>query len=665
MAELAEGSVFAGHRIEGMAGRGGMGVVYRARHLALDRVVALKVIAPNLAGDELYRRRFTREMRIAVSIRHPNVVPIHHAGEEQGILFVTMEFVPGFDLRALIKGTEGLAPQRTAALIRQVAAALDAAHECGLIHRDVKPGNVLIDGRRSDEHVYLTDFGLTKYANGVTAEITPSGRFIGTLDYMAPEQIRGEDVDWRSDVYSLGAMLFGALTGRPPFAYVDGDVPKMYAHLNDTPPILSELRSDLPPRLDDVAAKALAKSPDDRFQTAIELAMAVDDAVADGPLGGFVSRTEPDHASLDRPARAEPDSESSTVPRQRTSGKRSAPFRRGRPRIYALLALLLAVAAAVAVVVISDGDVPRDDPGSSLSSDQVEPEPRPPVSGALAGPPVEVGPFPVGVSFDRVRDQVLVGDRGAGTVTSVDEGKAEVTSTVATGAAIEASAVGFGSAWAVDSRQDLVQRLDPQTLAPVSDPIGTGALPRDVLVADAAVWVANRESDSLTRIDPATNTTSTVAADPYPRALVLERSRMWVASRDAGTVQALDPGDGTPLDPPVELGGEPHGMAVSDKSLWVANTTEDILQRVHTKAPASRVSETPTCDEPRDVAVGFGSLWVACGAGRELRQLDLSSRSVIEKFRFETELETLVIGEDRVWVAGGEGGGLSAIDPSP
>ena len=235
MAELSEGTVFAGHRVDGVAGRGGMGVVYRATHLALDHVVALKLIAPELANDPKFRERFVRESRTAVSIRHPNVVQVRHAGEEDGVLFVTMDFVEGSDLRALISAERRLEPTRAARIISQVAGALDAAHDRGLVHRDVKPGNVLIEDVGASERVYLTDFGLTKRMTGAT-ELTASGAFIGTLEYMAPEQIRGGKLDARTDVYALGGVAFAALTGEPPFGQVDGDIAKLYAHLNDPPP---------------------------------------------------------------------------------------------------------------------------------------------------------------------------------------------------------------------------------------------------------------------------------------------------------------------------------------------------------------------------------------------------------------------------------------------
>jgi serine/threonine protein kinase len=252
MPDLSRGAVFAGHRIEGVAGRGGMGTVYRATHLALDHVVALKVISTELAADEGFRERFRSESRVAVSLRHPNVVPIHHAGEEDGLLFVTMDLIDGPDLRRLLIAGGPLEPERAASLVGQVASALDVAHSRGLVHRDIKPGNVLVEDRGDDgEHAYLTDFGLAKRFDASGAGLTGTGAFVGTLDYVAPEQIRGDRVDARTDVYALGCVLYEAIAGRSPFGDREENVAKIYAHLQDEPPWLPGEGSDA---LDEVIA---------------------------------------------------------------------------------------------------------------------------------------------------------------------------------------------------------------------------------------------------------------------------------------------------------------------------------------------------------------------------------------------------------------------------
>src|SRR5438874_3589290 len=234
MPELEPGTVFAGHRIEGVAGRGGMGVVYRATQIALDRTVALKLITPALAGDPEFRARFVRESRAAASIEHPNVIPIFHAGDEQDLLYVSMRFVDGEDMRALLRREGPLEPRRAARIVAQVGAALDAAHERGLVHRDVKPANVLLT---HDEHAYLTDFGLIKRVGEGVTQISRPGGWVGTLGYVAPEQIRGERVDARADVYALGAVLYHSLSGRAPFA-ADTDEATLWSTLHDDPPTI-------------------------------------------------------------------------------------------------------------------------------------------------------------------------------------------------------------------------------------------------------------------------------------------------------------------------------------------------------------------------------------------------------------------------------------------
>jgi serine/threonine protein kinase/CheY-like chemotaxis protein len=273
------GTVIAGYRIEERIGRGGMGVVYRAQHLNLQRRAAIKIIAPDLAESEGFRERFTREARIAAALQHPNIVTVYDAGEVDGMLYLAMQFIQGEDLAAILRRDGRLRPYRAIDVCRQVASALDAAHAMGLIHRDVKPANVLIEGRNA----FLTDFGLTKQA-GTNAQLTRAGDMVGTIHYVAPEQIEGRRVSARSDVYALGCLLYHSLSGQVPFAH-ETDVAVIYAHLSEQPPKLSELRPELPEGLDAVMAKALDKRPDRRFPSCgdmISAARAVIDAA--GPL---------------------------------------------------------------------------------------------------------------------------------------------------------------------------------------------------------------------------------------------------------------------------------------------------------------------------------------------------------------------------------------------
>jgi basic membrane lipoprotein Med (substrate-binding protein (PBP1-ABC) superfamily)/DNA-binding SARP family transcriptional activator/tRNA A-37 threonylcarbamoyl transferase component Bud32 len=270
--DLQPGTEVAGYRIVRTLGRGGMSVVYLAEHDWLQRKVALKVLAPQLADDERFRERFVHESRLAASLDHPNVIPIYEAGAAGGELFIAMRFVEGSDLRTLLHEEGALEPARAIGILRQVAAALDAAHEQGLVHRDVKPANVLLTRPRASEpveHVYLSDFGLTKRPASDPA-VTGTGQFVGTLDYAAPERFKGETPDARTDVYALGCVLFECLTGRPPFRS-ENEAGLMYAHLQQPPPLLRNERPELPREIDRVIGRALAKSPDERPRSAGEL----------------------------------------------------------------------------------------------------------------------------------------------------------------------------------------------------------------------------------------------------------------------------------------------------------------------------------------------------------------------------------------------------------
>jgi ketosteroid isomerase-like protein len=268
VSELRPGEVLGGCRIEEVVGRGGMGVVYRALQLDLGRPVALKVIAGERAQDGEFRERFEREARMAAAIDHPNVVPVYATGEEDGALYLVMRYVTGSDLHRLIRRLGRLPADRAAAIVAQVGAALDAAHAAGLVHRDVKPANVLLSG--DDDHAYLSDFGLMRPLDP-QQPITDSGQWLGTVDFASPEQLSGGRSDARSDVYSLGCVLHAALTGAPPFAR--GTVPAtLLAHLNDPPPRPSD--TGAPREFDRVVGRALAKVPGERYPSAGDLARA-------------------------------------------------------------------------------------------------------------------------------------------------------------------------------------------------------------------------------------------------------------------------------------------------------------------------------------------------------------------------------------------------------
>ncbi len=299
------GARVAGYRLDEQIGRGGMAVVYRAYDLQLDRQVALKVLDPVLAEDGDFRQRFIRESRAAAAVDHPNIIPVFAAGEADGVLFIAMRYVSGPDVRTLIDAGGPLPARRAVDIVAQVAAALDTAHERGLVHRDVKPANMLLDpapgGGRTD-HAYLSDFGLSKQAL-TSLGLTATGQLVGTLDYVAPEQIENRPVDGRGDLYSLACTAFEMLCGTPPFRR-DQHLALLWAQLSEPPPPLTSRRPDLPPAVDRVMAKALAKSPGDRYARCLDFA----DALRAACLGGPGEAAGPD------PGEPDPADEAGTAP---------------------------------------------------------------------------------------------------------------------------------------------------------------------------------------------------------------------------------------------------------------------------------------------------------------------------------------------------------------
>ena len=358
---LAVGTEIAGYRVESFISRGGMAVVYRAQDRRLGRRVALKLLAPELSQDERFRQRFLRESRLAASLDHPNIIPIYEAGEANGLCYIVMRYVEGSDLKELLDREGPLDLGRTSSILRHVGAALDTAHARGLVHRDVKPGNILIasgTGREDPDHVYLTDFGLTKRSSSLSGQTT-SGRFIGTTDYVAPEQIGGKPVDARTDVYSLGCVLYQCLTGDPPFER-DDEAAMLWAHLVEYPPPVSARRPGLPAGLDAVVAKAMAKAPEDRYGSCHDLAAdyrAVVEGRSEPP-------EQPREAAPGRPARPR------RPPRQPARPQRDgAAPRRSRTLVAVIaVALLVLVSAAVLFFRGRDGGL-----GNSFASNNVVP----------------------------------------------------------------------------------------------------------------------------------------------------------------------------------------------------------------------------------------------------------------------------------------------------
>jgi Protein kinase domain len=361
--DLSAGDEFAGYRIERSLGRGGMGVLYLAVEPGLERHVALKLIAPEAAADEVFTRRFAEESRIAALIEHPNVVPIYAAGEEDGIPFIAMRYVSGSDLGRRLAREGRLEPAAAAALLAQVGNGLDAIHAAGLVHRDVKPANVLLgDTGAGEDHAYITDFGV---ARNVATEsgLTQTGRFVGTLDYVAPEQISGGAVDARADVYALGCLLFKLLTGEVPYPR-DGEAARLYAHLNDPPPAPSLYATAVPMALDDVANRAMSKAPEDRYPSAGDLGRAAVASLS-GSSPALPERTVATGAAAMRTgattaARAEPSGEPTAVTRRLDPERDGKPNGGRRGFLLGAAGLAAVVGIVVAAIALGGGGDPGD-----------------------------------------------------------------------------------------------------------------------------------------------------------------------------------------------------------------------------------------------------------------------------------------------------------------
>jgi Protein kinase domain len=425
MAELPlVGDEFAGYRLRSVLGRGGMSVVFQAENPRLGSVIALKVLAPELATDDVFRARFLEESRIAASLNHPNVIPIYDTGSSGGLLYIAMRYVSGTDLRQMTKKRGRLIPSTALFLTAQAARALDAAHRKGLVHRDVKPGNLLIERGSDDDdpdHLYLADFGITKHAISRSG-MTSTGQFLGTVDYVAPEQIQGMSVLGLADQYSLGCVLYECLTGRVPFEK-DLDAAIIFAHVTESPTMPTVLRPELPPAVDEVFARVLAKQPSDRYGSCREFieamrvalgSLAADprtlgslDILRTAPGGGFQGSivTEPfrplevSHDQATGKAAAEAQAASAkqggtVVSHRRQAGEappgwtggpdgrppapgRTGPRRRwfARPGWIAALTALVLLAAGAGTWALVSGRSGSHPHGHAASSASVEPKP--------------------------------------------------------------------------------------------------------------------------------------------------------------------------------------------------------------------------------------------------------------------------------------------------
>ncbi len=645
MPELEPGTIFAGHRIEGVAGRGGMGVVYRATHLALDYVVALKVISPELASDERFRERFVRESRAAVSIRHPNVVQVRHAGEEDGLLFVTMDLIDGVDLGRLIRSEGTLDPTRAVAIVSQVAAALDAAHDRGLLHRDVKPGNVLIEERPGGEHAYLTDFGLTKRIASNTG-VTATGAFVGTIDYVAPEQIKGGTLDARTDEYALGCVLFETVVGDPPFAGRGEQVAKLYAHLQDAPPALSAAGpSGTPAALDAVVARALEKDPERRFQTAGALAEAAT-TVLSAPAATVEAAAAPAMTAESTPPVEEeappavdeeppsdegpPPEEEPPAPAEEPPDDRRAPdlSTRAMPppkkpsrglvwvRRGVAAVVVLAIAGGIYALASKGGSGGSGDTTASSGKNGGNPNPK---SGQnVLGPPINVKGMPIGIGVGQ--KGVYTSLREADQVAKIDPKTGKVLGYADVGDMPNGLAAKLGRVWVTNAGDGTVSPVNPTTLK-TGAPVKVGSDPRAVGFAAGSLWVTNTGSNTVSRITPPNGVVATVTVGAGPRGVAAGEGGVWISNGDDDSVSVIDPKTNAVSDtiqlPP---GSDPKGSAISAGRVWVADESTGMVSVINISSHALEAPVT-VGKEPRDVAVGGGDLFVSNGGSGTVTRL--------------------------------------------
>ena len=634
--ELVPGDVIGGYRVRAVAGRGGMGVVYRADDLALGRQVALKVIAPDLAGDARFRERFARESRIAAGLEHPNVVPVYGAGDEDGQLFIAMRFVDGTDLQRLLR--EGPLPaERAVAIVSQVADALDAAHRRGLVHRDVKPANVLVASAGTSEQAYLTDFGLTRDA--AADGLTKTGQWVGTLAYIAPEQIRGEPVDARADIYALGAVLYQCVTGRPPFS-VASELEALAAHLDDPPPRPS--KDGAPRGLDGVVERAMSKDPARRFRSAGDLGRAAVAAVD----GGRVRLTEQTVA-----VGAAAPTESGR--RRRRQGRRGA----------AVVGLGVGVLAAGLAVVVALATGTFSSGGGAGSEN---------AAGRLDGAPISLNLKPE-------RLAVAGGDLWAMTTSSgrlarIDPEDRQVEYAFAPidlgGGLHPDLAGGLGSLWQSHANPTVggVDRIDPATV----EGIERIALPaaNALAVGAGAVWATTApaqgsgERDALARIDAGSNA---LVGSPLPLGrdladVAAAPSGVWVVDRAGDTVIRLDEGS-MRVRARITVGSEPDVVAVSPRAVWVVNAGDRTLTRIDPSRNEAVGAPVSLGKELEDILTTNGALWVAAADGTVMRLVAATGKLVGSPIPVGAPPLSLAWDGERLWVASATDQEVQAIRP--
>jgi streptogramin lyase len=609
-----------GYRIDELIGRGGMGVVYRAYDLRLKRTVALKLIVPELAMDQRFRERFAREAELAMSLEHPNVVPIYDAGDIEGRLYLAMRYVEGTDLKALLHAQGALDPVHALAICSQVASALDAAHANGLVHRDVKPSNVLLDAH---EHVYLADFGLTRRLDEQSGPVGES-RSVGTPAYLAPEQIEGGPVDGRADVYALGCLLYECLTGETPFAH-GSRLAVAWAHLEEEPPSAKERRPELPEAIDQVIRKAMAKEPDNRYDTCANLIDAAEEAL----------------------------------------GLRLPLTRRARTRWAIAATLVLLLAAALAVAVVLHGKGGKSVPAVTANT-LVRIDPATNKVDAVVG----VGQRPSETAVGK--GIVWVYNNEDVSVTEIDAATATVLHTTALVAAPSRRpdvfagpvlAADAGGAWLVGADQ----RGKPYLTRVFSGPRGRREYvlpgdPRAVAVGYRAVWViVHRSHDNeLLRIDPATGKVrkrSRFRSSPID-GLAAGLGSVWVTASSSGMLYRINPRSAQVNGPPIHFVGETTRPQVVLGSIWVSLTASGGDTVIIDPRSLAIVENLGCCSpEGRADTAGQGSIWTADAATGTIERWDGQTHQGTSNIRVASPplydgpcLTSIAAGAGAVWV---------------
>jgi YVTN family beta-propeller protein len=666
MAGFSTGSAFAGYRIDGLAGRGGMGVVYRATQVGLDRPVALKLIIPELADDISFRERFRRESQLAASIDHPNVIPVYEAGEAEGRLFIAMRYVEGTDLGTLIARTGNLDPPRAIRILEQVAAALDAAHRRGLVHRDVKPANILIteDG---EEHAYLTDFGLTKRTTSAGG-LTGTGQFVGTLDYIAPEQIRGETADARVDVYALGCVLFHSLTGRTPYDR-ESDVAKMYAHLSDPPPRVTESAPNISPALDDVVRRAMSKDREDRHPSAGDLGRAAraalegrsaaqsEQSVATGAAlaGAAMPTRRGDAIPPAGPITPAGPQEPTTPAGARAAPPTARPPSRGLTR-PALAAIALAGLAALVGVLAVAGVFSSSEEGNGGA---------PKAGNATPVASIRVGNGPDGIAVDA--GSVWVTNSKDGTLSRIDSRSNKVGGDqVTVGRNPDKVAAAGGAVWVTNTGDDTVRRLEAQPNPVAGASVRVGNAPEGISIGKQLVWVANSGSGTVSRIDRASPAVvgAPIGVGKNPIDAFVGKTAVWVTNTGDGTVTRVDVSTARVIGAPIKVGAKPRGVTEAFGSAWVANSADDTVTRIDPKTGKVVGKPIAVGDRPRELAAGEGAVWVANSGSATVTRIDPGSGRVAgSPIPVGRDPIGIAVGAGAVWVTNFDDDTVTRIKP--